>query len=119
MVFRHVMLDRDGVLNCEAEGCGYVRDPSEFHWLPGALEGLAMLKSAGLHLSVATNQSAVGRGLMSLEQLEAVHERMQAEASRHGAELDAVLFCPHAPGARCTCRKPAPGLIYAALERAG
>ena len=80
MVFRHVILDRDGVLNCEAEGCGYVRDPSEFHWLPGALEGLAMLKSAGLHLSVATNQSAVGRGLMSLEQLEAVHERMQAEA---------------------------------------
>ena len=116
---RHVILDRDGVLNYEAEGGGYVRDPAEFRWLPGALEGLAMLRQAGLHLSVVTNQSGVGRGLMSLEQLAAVHARMQAEASAHGGALDAVLFCPHAPQDRCACRKPAPGLIEAAVARSG
>ena len=116
---RHVILDRDGVLNREAEGSGYVREPSEFHWLPGALEGLATLRRAGLRLTVVTNQSGVGRGLMTLEQLAAVHARMQEEASAHGAALDAVLFCPHAPEAGCSCRKPAPGLIQAALGRSG
>src|SRR5215469_10721396 len=116
---RHVILDRDGVLNHEAEGSGYVREPSQFHWLPGALEGLATLRRAGLRLTVVTNQSGVGRGLMTLEQLAAVHARMQEEAAAHGAALDAVLFCPHAPEEGCSCRKPAPGLIQAAIARSG
>jgi D-glycero-D-manno-heptose 1,7-bisphosphate phosphatase len=116
---RHVILDRDGVLNREADGGGYIRDPSEFHWLPGALEGLALLAQAGLHLTVVTNQSGVGRGLMSLEELAAVHARMQNDASARGAALDAVLFCPHAPEEHCSCRKPAPGLIQAAIARSG
>ncbi|HEV3180531.1 MAG TPA: HAD-IIIA family hydrolase [Steroidobacteraceae bacterium] len=117
--FRHVILDRDGVLNSEAEDSGYVRDPAEFHWLPGALEGLAILRRAGLYLSVATNQAGVGRGLVSLEQLAAIHARMQAEASAHGGGLDAVLVCPHAHEAQCACRKPAPGLIQEAIARSG
>ena len=95
MQFWHVILDRDGVLNHEVEVSGYVREPSEFLWLPGALEGLAILRSAGVRLSVATNQSGVGRGLMSLEQLNAVHRQMQAVASHRDGALDAVLFCPH------------------------
>jgi D-glycero-D-manno-heptose 1,7-bisphosphate phosphatase len=116
---RHVILDRDGVLNHEAQGGGYVRDPAEFHWLPGALEGLAMLRRAGLRLTVATNQAGVGRGLMSLEQLAAVHARMRAQAAEHGGALDAVLVCTHAPDEQCSCRKPAPGLIQAAIARSG
>jgi D-glycero-D-manno-heptose 1,7-bisphosphate phosphatase len=115
----HVILDRDGVLNREADGAGYVREPSEFHWLPGALEGLAMLRRAGLRLTVVTNQSGVGRGLMTLQQLAAVHARMQRDASAHGAALDEVLFCPHAPEEGCSCRKPAPGLIEAAIAGSG
>jgi D-glycero-D-manno-heptose 1,7-bisphosphate phosphatase len=116
---RHVILDRDGVLNREADGGGYVREPSEFYWLPSALEGLAMLRRAGLRLTVVTNQSGIGRGLMTLQQLAAVHARMQEDASAHGAALDAVLFCPHAPEEGCSCRKPAPGLIQAAIARSG
>jgi D-glycero-D-manno-heptose 1,7-bisphosphate phosphatase len=117
--YRHVILDRDGVLNREDEGGGYVCEPSQFHWLPGALEGLAILRSARLYVSVVTNQSGIGRGRMSLGQLEAVHERMQAEAAASGGALDAVLFCPHAPEEHCLCRKPAPGLIQAAVARSG
>ena len=116
---RHIILDRDGVLNREADGGGYVREPSEFYWLPGALEGLAMLRQAGLRLTVVTNQSGIGRGLMTLQQLAAVHARMHEDASAHGAALDAVLFCPHAPEEGCSCRKPAPGLIQAAIARSG
>jgi D-glycero-D-manno-heptose 1,7-bisphosphate phosphatase len=119
MSFRHVILDRDGVLNYEAPEGSYVREPAEFHWLPGALEGLALLRRAGLRLSVATNQAGVGRGVMSLEQLAAVHERMQSEAAAHGGALDAVLYCPHAPEEQCSCRKPAPGLIREAVARSG
>jgi D-glycero-D-manno-heptose 1,7-bisphosphate phosphatase len=119
MNFRHVILDRDGVLNYEAPEGRYVREPAEFRWLPGALEALALLRRAGLRLSVATNQAGVGRGLMSLAQLAAVHDRMQTEAAAHGGALDAVLYCPHAPEEQCSCRKPAPGLIQAAVARSG
>jgi D-glycero-D-manno-heptose 1,7-bisphosphate phosphatase len=119
MKIRHIILDRDGVLNREAPDSGYVRNPEEFHWLPGALDGLAMLRGAGLRISVATNQSGVGRGLMSLQQLEAVHDKMRSEAARAGGAIDAIFFCPHAPEADCSCRKPAPDLIQAAVTSAG
>ncbi len=119
MDYTHVILDRDGVLNREAGGIGYVVEPAQFHWLPGALDALAMLRRAGMYLTVATNQSGVGRGIMTLSQLEAVHDRMRSEAAEHGAPLDAVLFCPHSPDDGCACRKPAPGLIHAALAHSG
>jgi histidinol-phosphate phosphatase family protein len=119
MQYRHVILDRDGVLNHEAPAAGYIREPAEFVWLPGTLEALASLQRAGVRLSVATNQSGVGRGLMSFAQLEAVHERMRADAARNGASFAAVLFCPHEPEAGCACRKPQPGLIQAAIAGSG
>jgi D-glycero-D-manno-heptose 1,7-bisphosphate phosphatase len=119
MTYRHLILDRDGVLNYEAAPPGFVMRPEEFRWLPGALEGLALLHGAGIRLSVATNQSGVGRGLMTLEELQAVHARMQEEAAAAGGALDAVLCCPHAPGAGCPCRKPQPGLLREAIARSG
>lgn len=119
MTYKHVILDRDGVLNREAEEGGYILEPGQFLWLPGVLDALAMLRRAGVYLTVATNQSGVGRGLMALAQLEAVHARMRSEAASHGAALDAVLSCPHSPDDGCLCRKPAPGLIREALERSG
>lgn len=119
MKLRHVILDRDGVLNQEAEGGGYIERPEDFAWVPGALEGLRLLREAGLYLSVATNQSGVGRGIMTLAQLEAVHARMRAEAAGQGAPLDAIFFCPHGPQDGCDCRKPAPGLILRAMAGSG
>ena len=118
-MIRHLILDRDGVLNREAPAGGYILRPEEFQWLPGALPALALLHGAGIRLSVATNQSGVGRGLMSATDLEAVHARMRREAAAAGGELDAVFACPHAPEAGCDCRKPAPGLILRAIAAAG
>lgn len=117
--YRHLILDRDGVLNEEADEGAYVRTPREFRWLPGSLAALALLHRAGVRLSVVTNQSGIGRGLMTLEDLARVHGQMQAQAAAGGAPLDCVLFCPHGPGEACSCRKPAPGLILAAIERSG
>jgi D-glycero-D-manno-heptose 1,7-bisphosphate phosphatase len=116
---RHVILDRDGVLNEEAPARGYITRPEAWRWIPGSLEALALLGQAGLRVSVATNQSGVGRGLMSPADLEAVHERMLREATAAGGRIDALFTCPHAPDDGCDCRKPAPGLIRAAVAAAG
>ena len=119
MPYRHVILDRDGVLNAEPPDAGYVHRPDDFHWLAGALDALALLHRAGVRISVATNQSGIGRGLMSLGDLQRVHDRMRTEAASAGGPIDAIFFCPHAPDAHCACRKPEPGLIQAAIAASG
>jgi D-glycero-D-manno-heptose 1,7-bisphosphate phosphatase len=116
---RHVILDRDGVLNEEAADHGYILRAADFKWLPGAREALATLSRAGLRISIATNQSAVGRGLMTAQDLELVLATMLAQAEAAGARISGVYFCPHAPEAHCDCRKPAPGLIRRALHDSG
>jgi D-glycero-D-manno-heptose 1,7-bisphosphate phosphatase len=116
---RSIILDRDGVLNEELPDCTPVSEPTLFRWLPGALGGLADLRSLGLRISVATNQSAIGRGLLSEVQLEAVHTEMLGHAASTGGSIDAVFFCPHRPDEGCRCRKPAPGLIAAAIAQSG
>jgi D-glycero-D-manno-heptose 1,7-bisphosphate phosphatase len=115
---KHIVLDRDGVLNYEAPGGGYIASPAEFRWLPGALDAMKQLHDAGIRLSVATNQSAIGRGILTSAEVDAVNQSMRDEAARHGAAVDAVYCCPHAPDLGCTCRKPQPGLIRAAIDHA-
>lgn len=111
---RHLVLDRDGVLNEEAPG-GYVTRPELWRWLPRSLQALTLLSRAGMRISVATNQSAVGRGLMTLDDLDEVHAHMLRECTAAGGRIDSVFACVHAPWEGCRCRKPAPGLIEAAL----
>jgi D-glycero-D-manno-heptose 1,7-bisphosphate phosphatase len=116
---RHVILDRDGVLNEEAADHGYILRPADFKWLPGALAALATMSRAGLRISIATNQSAVGRGLMTAQDLERILATMLAQAEAAGARISGTYFCPHAPEAHCDCRKPAPGLIRRAIQDSG
>lgn len=115
---RHVILDRDGVLNVERSDGGYIRHWSQWTWIPGALESLGMLSAAGMQISVATNQACVGRGLIAQDELDAIHARMVEEAARAGGVINRVLVCPHLPDAGCACRKPAPGLLVNAIESA-
>jgi D-glycero-D-manno-heptose 1,7-bisphosphate phosphatase len=116
---RHLIVDRDGVLNVEALESRYVTAPDEWHWIPGSLEALAIIASADIRVSIATNQSGVGRGLMTPEDLDAVHAHMMRESEFAGGHVDALFVCTHAPAARCNCRKPAPGLIQAAVASSG
>jgi D-glycero-D-manno-heptose 1,7-bisphosphate phosphatase len=116
---RHLILDRDGVLNEEAADGGFVTSPRDWHWIPGALEALALLSGSGIRITVATNQSGVGRGLMSEAALAEVHARMHREAESVGARIHAVFACLHAPDAGCDCRKPAPKLITEAMASSG
>jgi D-sedoheptulose 7-phosphate isomerase/D-glycero-D-manno-heptose 1,7-bisphosphate phosphatase len=115
---RHVILDRDGVLNREMPR-GFLSSPAEWTWEDGAPEALARLASAGVAVSVVTNQSAVGRGLLDPTRLDEVHRHMVEETGRHGGRIARVLVCPHAPGDGCACRKPLPALVLEAVGRSG
>ena len=112
---RHVIVDRDGVLNVEPPGGGFVVDWSQWQWIPGAIEGLRMLGALGTSISVATNQSCIGRGLVGRDGIDTIHARMIEEARREGAVINRVFVCPHAPDAACNCRKPAAGMFMAAM----
>lgn len=115
---RHVILDRDGVLNRELEK-GWLTDPDQWVWEPGALEALGLWAAHGTRISVATNQSGIGRGVASRGAVDAVHAWLRREMSTLGVDLVGVFVCPHAPDEGCECRKPAPGLIQRAVEESG
>lgn len=108
-----VFLDRDGTL---IDDVGYISDPSDVRLVPGAADALQALRAAGFRLVVVSNQSALGRGLVTQEQADAVHQRFVEELERAGGQLDAAYYCPHTPEERCDCRKPLPGLIIDAAR---
>jgi phosphoheptose isomerase len=115
----HIILDRDGVLNEEMDAKAFVTKPRDFRWLPGALQALVKLRAMGMRVSVATNQSGIARGVLSEFELNEIHETMSSDARAAGGSIDAIFYCPHGPDEQCTCRKPAPGLILAALSQSG
>lgn len=112
-----VILDRDGTIN--EESAESVETPEAWQPLPGALEAIAKLNHAGWHVVVAANQANLGRGLIEVATLNALHARMHKMLAAVGGRLDAVFYCPHAPHEACRCRKPAPGLFEQIGERYG
>jgi D-glycero-D-manno-heptose 1,7-bisphosphate phosphatase len=105
---RAIFADRDGTV---IDDVSYIADASQVKLVTGAAAGLAALRDQGFRLVVVSNQSGIGRGLISEEQARAVHDRFVSELRRHGIRLDDVRYCPHAPGDGCACRKPLPGLL--------
>ncbi len=112
---RAIFLDRDGVIN--ALRPGHVTSWEAFQFLPGALAAIRQLSLLDLPIVVATNQSAVGRGLLSADGLAEIHRRMVAQVERAGGRIDLIVHCPHMPEDECMCRKPEPGLFQEAAER--
>lgn len=110
-----LFLDRDGVINENREQ--HVRCWQDFQFLPGAVQSLATLSRAGFQLVVLTNQSIIGRGLVSWSAVRDIHERMCRAVSRAGGTIADILVCPHPPDAGCACRKPRPGLVLEARRR--
>jgi D-glycero-D-manno-heptose 1,7-bisphosphate phosphatase len=114
---RLVILGRDGILNAYRED--HVKAPEEWVPLPGALEAVARLNHAGWHAVVATNQSGIGRGMIDMASVNAVHAHMNRLLGVQGGRLDAVFFCPHTPEDQCDCRKPLPGMMRDIARRYG
>ncbi|GAC1658547.1 MAG: HAD-IIIA family hydrolase [Candidatus Dormibacteraceae bacterium] len=112
-----VLIDRDGVLLRNRED--YVKSWAEAEVIPGSIEAVARLSRAGHRVFVVTNQSAVGRGLMSTADLDAIHTNLAALVADQRGHLEGFLTCPHLPEAGCDCRKPKPGLLHQARDNHG
>jgi heptosyltransferase-2 len=108
-----VFLDRDGTLNYDP---GFLKVAADLKLLAGVGLALARLKEAGAKLVVVTNQSGVGRGMVTLKDLEAIHARLQGLLEQEDAALDAIYFCPHHPDDGCRCRKPNVGMVERAVS---
>jgi histidinol-phosphate phosphatase family protein len=104
---RAVLFDRDGTL---IQDVPYNGDPAKVRLMPGAHEALDSLRLRGIRTGVVTNQSGVGRGLLTVEQVRAVNRRVDDLLGR----FSTWQFCPHRPDDGCSCRKPRPGLVLAA-----
>ncbi|MBF6631320.1 MAG: HAD-IIIA family hydrolase [Comamonas sp.] len=111
------ILDRIGTLNAEGEDSIVALQD----WRPqdGVLDAIAQLNRAGWHVALASNQPGLGRGSFDVTELNAIHTRMQRELANAGARVEAAFFCPHTPEDRCSCRKPAPGLLQQITARYG
>ena len=116
-----VFLDRDGTLIRDNP---YNADPSKIEILPTVIDSLKRLQAAGYKLIIITNQSGIGRGLITYVEYVTFQAEMLRQFAAHGISFLESYFCPHHPEAAlgdlkrdCTCRKPGPGLLLAAIKK--
>lgn len=120
-----VYLDRDGVINIDTD---LIHRPEDFELYPYAADSIKRLNKMGYLVVVVTNQSVIARGLCTVEELSAIHKKMETELGELGAYVEAIYFCPHHPHGgfegevpeykiRCKCRKPSPGMLLEAQDR--
>jgi histidinol-phosphate phosphatase family protein len=112
-----IFLDRDGTV---IEHVHYLCDPALVQILPGAAEALKRFRRAGFSRVLVTNQSAIGRGMLTEERLDQIHIEMNRQLAAHGATIDAAYHCPDVPAGDDRTvvenpdRKPGPGMLVRA-----
>ncbi|GAB4532455.1 MAG: D-glycero-beta-D-manno-heptose 1,7-bisphosphate 7-phosphatase [Anaerolineales bacterium] len=109
-----IFLDRDGVII--ENRASYVRTWEDVVFYERALEALRHLRNSPYALVIVTNQSAVGRGILTLAQAEDINHKVVAHIRAAGGRVDAAYLCPHAPDEGCACRKPQPGMLLQAAR---
>lgn len=112
-----LLVDRDGVIN--ADSPNYIRSLDDWSPIAGSIEALARISRAGWLVGVCTNQSGLARGLLTRDDLQAIHDELCARVAALGGRIDGIFVCPHAPDADCDCRKPRPGLLQQAAQTLG
>tara|TARA_R110001592_G_scaffold363043_1_gene679582 strand:+ start:65664 stop:66245 length:582 start_codon:yes stop_codon:yes gene_type:complete len=112
-----IVLDRDGVINEDSDA--YIRSLADWRPIPGSIAAIAALSQAGFTIAVATNQSGLSRGYLSLDDLEAIHHTMCQRVEAAGGQIAGIFYCPHLPEEGCNCRKPATGLLQAIETEVG
>jgi D-glycero-D-manno-heptose 1,7-bisphosphate phosphatase len=108
-------LDRDGVINQDSSD--YIKDWSEFFFIPGSITAICDLNRAGFDIIIITNQSGIGRKLIKPLALNEIHEKLVRDVAASGGRIKDIFVCPHRPEENCTCRKPRPAMIDAAQKK--
>ena len=109
-----LFLDRDGVINVKLQN-RYVEKPEEFQFIFGAPEAILKLSKFFRRIIVVTNQQGIGKGIMSEEDLNFLHNYMLKELKKYGVTIDSIYFCPHLVQENCKCRKPEIGMLKQAV----
>lgn len=104
-----IVLDRDGVINEDSEE--FIKSADEFVPIDGSIDAIARLSHGGYQIAVATNQSGLARGLLDIDALIGIHDKLYRLVKEAGGAIDGVFFCAHGPDDGCECRKPKPGLL--------
>lgn len=112
-----IFVDRDGVII--ENRANYVKTWAEVQFLPGTFAALRRVARSAFALVIFTNQSAVGRGIITLAQALEINRRVVAEIVAEGGRIDGCYLCPHHPAEGCDCRKPAPGMLLRAAAELG
>jgi D-glycero-D-manno-heptose 1,7-bisphosphate phosphatase len=110
---RAVFLDRDGTVIVDQV---YPKQARQVSLVAGAADALAKIKESGFALVLISNQSGIGRGLITPKEAEEVHQAVVARLVESGVRLDAAYYCPHAPEQECCCRKPSPEMLLRAAR---
>jgi len=113
---RAVFLDRDGTIIEEKE---YLSDPDRIVLFPGAAQALNRLQDAGFKLLIVTNQSGIGRGYYTVEDMHRVNTRLVAELERYRVRFEKIYFAPEAPEQPSRGRKPSPQFLFDARDEFG
>jgi D-glycero-D-manno-heptose 1,7-bisphosphate phosphatase len=113
---RAIFLDRDGTLIVEKN---YLSDPAQVELLPGVPQALKRLQDAGFKLLLVTNQSGIGRGYYTVEDMYRVHDRLRAVLARDGVKIDKIYFASEAPDQPSRGRKPSPQFLFDARDEFG
>lgn len=111
---RIVFLDRDGVLNTKLPP--YIHRWEDYVLYPWTLRAMRQLRENGGQLFLMTNQSGIGRGYFSEDDLNRIHTKLQNRLKEANAQFTELYYCPHEPDADCDCRKPDTGMLRQAAE---
>lgn len=109
-----IFLDRDGVINKKAGKADYIKNWSEFTFLPGSLEAIRILTESGYKIFIITNQPGIARKKMTKSDLDLIHKNMLREIKKSGGKIEKIYYCPHGWDQGCICRKPEPGMLLQA-----
>ena len=114
---RLILLDRDGVINQDSKD--YIKNAEEWAPIKGSLEAIGYWQRRGIEFAVCTNQSGLGRGLFSKDDLFNMHAKCNSILKSLGGKPLRFFFCPHTPENNCSCRKPKALLLKLAIEALG
>lgn len=109
-----ILLDRDGVINKKPPKTQYVKNWEEFEFLPGAIDALKLLTKKKYEIFIISNQSGIGRGVMTKEDLRKIHGKFLEVCKKETINIKGIYYCPHDWDDRCFCRKPKPGMLFKA-----